>query len=233
MLETERGPLPMPQLLKLAQVSRALIERMLRDGLLEGWEEPIDPVEDPFDTGYTPPAHTLNETQESAFTAIRARFELGEFGVQLLHGVTGSGKTEVYLRSVQDTLARGQNRDHSGAGNCVDAVDRAAMPGVVWRAIRRRGGAAFGAERCGTRAGMVARAQWRGPRGGGDALGDFCAAGESRASSSSMRSRRTATSRKRRRGITGATWPSCARNWKMRWRCWDRPRLRWRPITTR
>ena len=67
LLETERGPLPMPQLLKLAQVSRALIERMLRDGLLESWEEPIDPAEDPFDTGYTPPAHTLNEAQESAF----------------------------------------------------------------------------------------------------------------------------------------------------------------------
>src|SRR5258708_10430592 len=48
-----------------------------------------------------------------------------------------------------------------------------------------------------------------------------------------MKNRKTATSRKRRRAITGAMWPSCAQRWKARWRCWVRRRPRWKRITTR
>ncbi len=51
-----------------------------------------------------PPA--LNDTQQAAADAIIA--SLGEFQAHLLEGVTGSGKTEVYLAAVDATLARGE-----------------------------------------------------------------------------------------------------------------------------
>ena len=160
----ERGPLPLPQLLKLASVSRAVIERMLRDGLLESWEERIDPAEDPFDVGYESPAHELNAEQESAFGAIRARFELGRiWRAAAARRHRQREDRSVYARGAGNAGAR-QDRDRAGAGNRADAVGRPAMPRVVWRAIRRRRGAALGAERRGARARMVARAQRRSAR---------------------------------------------------------------------
>jgi primosomal protein N' (replication factor Y) len=51
------------------------------------------------------PGPTLNAAQAAAVDAIRASLE--RFKSFLLHGVTGSGKTEVYLHSIATVLARG------------------------------------------------------------------------------------------------------------------------------
>jgi primosomal protein N' (replication factor Y) len=53
-----------------------------------------------------PPA--LNHWQEEVFERLQQRFETGGDEAFLLHGVTGSGKTEVYLHAVRSVLARGR-----------------------------------------------------------------------------------------------------------------------------
>jgi primosomal protein N' (replication factor Y) (superfamily II helicase) len=60
-------------------------------------------------SGYERPVPVLNAHQEEAFQAIKTAVENRQFQAFLLQGVTGSGKTEVYLRSIEATLAFGRN----------------------------------------------------------------------------------------------------------------------------
>jgi primosomal protein N' (replication factor Y) len=51
----------------------------------------------------------LNPAQQTAFDAISAALAQGKFKTFLLHGVTGSGKTEVYLRAIAAALEAGKS----------------------------------------------------------------------------------------------------------------------------
>lgn len=55
------------------------------------------------------PIPLLNEHQQVVFDVIRGALEAKSFASFLLQGVTGSGKTEVYLRSIEAVLALGRN----------------------------------------------------------------------------------------------------------------------------
>ena len=48
--------------------------------------------------------HRLNSEQQAAVDALSRQLDAGKFEVSLLHGVTGSGKTEVYLRAIDVDL---------------------------------------------------------------------------------------------------------------------------------
>jgi primosomal protein N' (replication factor Y) len=51
---------------------------------------------------------TLNPAQQTAIDALAPRIRDGGFSVNLLMGVTGSGKTEVYLRCIREAVERGK-----------------------------------------------------------------------------------------------------------------------------
>ncbi len=58
--------------------------------------------------GVEPGPRRLMEDQQRAFETLSALAETGQFRTALLHGVTGSGKTELYLRLAERVRARGR-----------------------------------------------------------------------------------------------------------------------------
>ncbi|MEE8583387.1 MAG: primosomal protein N', partial [Acidobacteriota bacterium] len=53
--------------------------------------------------------HSLNADQQRVLQLINEHLEEREFASLLIHGVTGSGKTEIYLRSIERVLQQGRS----------------------------------------------------------------------------------------------------------------------------
>ena len=111
--------LPLQELLKLAETTDETVRRLEDKGLVR--IAPRVDERDPYAKEQILPteAMKLNPEQERAMTAIRlameqavivgdGKTELAPIAPLLLHGVTGSGKTEVYLQAIGIALARGQ-----------------------------------------------------------------------------------------------------------------------------
>lgn len=107
-LTATRGPLPLALLMKKAEASRAVIQRLEKQGRVLTWEEPLAVEEDSWDTDFAPPTNILNAEQKLALAEIWRWLVAGKFAAGLLHGVTGSGKTEVYLGAIEAAISRGK-----------------------------------------------------------------------------------------------------------------------------
>ena len=103
-LQANQIALPVGELTKRARVSESVIRTMIKNGLVEEFEENIR--RDPLARAEFPETeeYKLTRAQIEALRVIEDPLKARTFAPILLHGITGSGKTEVYIRAMRAAL---------------------------------------------------------------------------------------------------------------------------------
>ena len=101
--------LPLQRSLKEANVSPSTLSTLEKKGIVSITTEAIR--RDPFDDAEpdAPSNYTLTSAQSSVLQEIETAITTEAYSAFLLHGVTGSGKTEVYIRAMRTALDRGKS----------------------------------------------------------------------------------------------------------------------------
>lgn len=105
MLKAHKGML-LTELLEKSQTGRSAVDALVDQGWLTAQKIQVDRsplLEEEF---FQTKPKTLNADQAAAFEKISASIQAERFETHLLHGITGSGKTEVYLQAIDLALKR-------------------------------------------------------------------------------------------------------------------------------
>ncbi|MFV1449469.1 primosomal protein N' [Maribacter sp. HS] len=97
-------PIKVSELEKASNSSKAVIKSLVDKGILEEYFIKTDRVNYEGENDNSE-SKDLNEYQEAALADIKSSFEAGK--VTLLKGVTSSGKTEVYVKLIEECLEKG------------------------------------------------------------------------------------------------------------------------------
>ncbi|WP_366183179.1 primosomal protein N' [Flavobacterium ovatum] len=100
----EKKPIAVKKLTEVANTSSAIIKALIDKEIFEEYFIQEDRVQ--FKGKSSEDQIVLSEAQENAFDTIRQCYETKD--VCLLHGVTSSGKTEIYIKLIEEYIATGK-----------------------------------------------------------------------------------------------------------------------------
>ncbi|MED3787587.1 primosomal protein N' [Peribacillus frigoritolerans] len=101
-------PIPLKELLELMNTSSGTVKSLVSKGALAEMDQEVyrDPYENRVFEKSIP--FTLTAEQTAALKPIQEKIHHDEHDVFLLYGVTGSGKTEVYLQAIASVIEKGK-----------------------------------------------------------------------------------------------------------------------------
>ena len=105
-----KGKMPLVSFEKLAKTTRATVKKLEALGCVRICEEEIyrNPL-DILNISETEPLNELSELQLEVYVGITKQISQETNPTILVHGVTASGKTEVYFKLIDDTIKSGKN----------------------------------------------------------------------------------------------------------------------------
>ena len=104
-LGPKRKEITKKELIQRASATPAVFSGLVEKGILEVYRQEVGRL-NATDSGETFPMKSLNEHQQRAYDQIIENFRTRN--VCLLHGVTSSGKTEIYIHLIEETLRQGK-----------------------------------------------------------------------------------------------------------------------------
>ena len=102
------GEMPLRELLLFTGCARTTVKKLIFTGLAESIKREVFRIPE-FSAGDRLKIPVLNDEQQSAFEGLDMLASSGKAAVSLLEGVTGSGRTSVYIHLIDSVLKRGKS----------------------------------------------------------------------------------------------------------------------------